>query len=70
MTEQTLFNPCSRKGEIRAHIATMLLNEMTKGNLTALIARSADFYGPRVRTGIANRLSSTSSLKGEGFLAG
>ena len=32
----------------------MLLNEMTKGNLTALIARSADFYGPRVRTSVAN----------------
>lgn len=56
MTEQTLFNPCSRKGAIRAQIATTLLNEITKGNLTALIARSADFYGPRVRTGIANLL--------------
>jgi nucleoside-diphosphate-sugar epimerase len=56
MTEQTPFNPCSMKGEIRAQIATTLLSEITKGNLTALIARSADFYGPRVRTGIANRL--------------
>jgi nucleoside-diphosphate-sugar epimerase len=56
MTERTPFNPCSRKGEIRAQIATTLLNEITKGNLTALIARSADFYGPRVRTGVANRL--------------
>ena len=54
MTEQTPFDPCSRKGEIRAHVATMLLNEMTKGNLAALIARSADFYGPRVRTSVAN----------------
>ncbi len=56
MTEQTPFNPCSRKGEVRARIATALANEFTAGNLTALIARSADFYGPRVRTSVANRL--------------
>jgi nucleoside-diphosphate-sugar epimerase len=41
MTEQTPFRPSSKKGEIRAQIATMLLNEMKSGNLTALIARSA-----------------------------
>ena len=56
MTEQTPFNPCSRKGEIRAQIATTLLNEFTQGSLTALIARSPDFYGPRVQTSVANRL--------------
>src|SRR6266496_1897086 len=31
MTEKTPFNPCSRKGEIRAQIATTLLNEIAKG---------------------------------------
>ncbi len=46
MTEQTPFNPCSRKGEVRAGIATMVLDEVAKGSLTALIARAADFYGP------------------------
>jgi nucleoside-diphosphate-sugar epimerase len=51
MTEETPFRPCSRKVEVRAEIATMLLNEIGSGNLTALIARSADFYGPRARTG-------------------
>jgi nucleoside-diphosphate-sugar epimerase len=56
MTEETPFRPCSRKGEIRAEIATMLLNEIKAGSLTALIARSADFYGPRVGTGIPNKL--------------
>jgi len=44
MTEETPFRPCSKKGEIRAEIATMLLNEIKAGKLTALIARSADFY--------------------------
>jgi nucleoside-diphosphate-sugar epimerase len=46
MTEDTPFNPISKKGEIRARIATMLLDEMRNGNLQAMIVRSADFYGP------------------------
>ncbi|MDP3461663.1 MAG: NAD-dependent epimerase/dehydratase family protein [Bacteroidales bacterium] len=45
MTEETPFNPCSKKGEVRAKIASKLLREMNKGNIQALIARSADFYG-------------------------
>jgi nucleoside-diphosphate-sugar epimerase len=56
MTEETPFRPTSRKGEVRAKIATMLLEEIRSGNLTAMIARAADFYGPRVRTGISNVL--------------
>jgi nucleoside-diphosphate-sugar epimerase len=46
MTEDTPYNPCSRKGEIRAKIATLLETEMKANNLKASIARSADFYGP------------------------
>lgn len=46
MTEDTPFNPISKKGEVRAKIATMLLDEIRNGNLRAMIARSADFYGP------------------------
>ncbi|HEU0203130.1 MAG TPA: NAD-dependent epimerase/dehydratase family protein [Burkholderiaceae bacterium] len=46
MAEDTPFNPCSRKGEVRAQIATLLLDAMRAGELQALIARSADFYGP------------------------
>ena len=46
MTEETAFNPCSRKGEVRAEIATALLEELRLGNMKAMIARSADFYGP------------------------
>lgn len=56
MTEETRFHPSSRKGEVRAQIATMLLDEIKAGNLTAMIARAADFYGPNVRTGIPNVL--------------
>ncbi|MFZ2826102.1 NAD-dependent epimerase/dehydratase family protein, partial [Hydrogenophaga sp.] len=49
MTEATPFNPCSRKGEVRAAIATTLLDAVRRGELQALIARSADFYGPGAR---------------------
>jgi nucleoside-diphosphate-sugar epimerase len=56
MTEETPFSPCSAKGEIRAQIATTLLDEIKTGNLTAIIARSADFYGPHVTTGVPNIL--------------
>lgn len=65
MTEETPFNPCSRKGEVRARIATMLLDEMKAGSLKAQIARAADFYGPDGRTSVANVLVFDKFAKGE-----
>lgn len=56
MTEATPFNPCSRKGEIRARIATSLMKEWEAGRLTAMISRCADFYGPGAAHGIPNVL--------------
>jgi nucleoside-diphosphate-sugar epimerase len=46
MVETTPFNPCSKKGEIRARIVMMLENEINNKNINAIIARSADIYGP------------------------
>lgn len=46
MTEDTPYNPCSRKGEVRARIATALMEEAKRGELQAMIVRAADFYGP------------------------
>lgn len=46
MTEETPFNPNSKKGEVRAQIATTLLDEIKQGNLHGMIVRAADFYGP------------------------
>ncbi|MDD4968649.1 MAG: NAD-dependent epimerase/dehydratase family protein [Paludibacter sp.] len=46
MTEETPYFPCSIKGEIRATVANLLHTEMRHNNLQAIIARSADFYGP------------------------
>ena len=45
MLETTTYNPCSVKGEVRARIATQLMEEVKAGNINASIARSADFYG-------------------------
>jgi nucleoside-diphosphate-sugar epimerase len=56
MTEETPFNPCSKKGEIRAKVATTLINEWKTGALTAIIARSADFYGPDAHNSVPNLL--------------
>lgn len=46
MTEETPFNPTSKKGEVRAKIATRLLDEIKAGNVKGMIIRAADFYGP------------------------
>jgi nucleoside-diphosphate-sugar epimerase len=46
MTESTAFNPCSKKGEARAKTVMLLENEINIKNINAIIARSADLYGP------------------------
>lgn len=48
MTEETPINPPGKKGEVRAQIADMVIDETRGGKLTALIARAADFYGPAI----------------------
>jgi nucleoside-diphosphate-sugar epimerase len=51
MIESTPYNPCSVKGEIRAGIATKLMDEAKAGNISASIARAADFYGTESMNG-------------------
>lgn len=46
MTEDTPLHPTSRKGAVRARIATTLLEAIARGDVDAMIVRSADFYGP------------------------
>lgn len=46
MTEDSRVNPSSEKGVVRKQVADMLMDAVQKGQLQALIARSADFYGP------------------------
>ncbi|WP_017731288.1 NAD-dependent epimerase/dehydratase family protein [Nafulsella turpanensis] len=47
MTEETPVRPVSKKGAVREQIAQMLLAELERNELTALIARAADFIGPK-----------------------
>ena len=46
MTEETPIRPVSKKGRVRAQIQGMILQEIEAGNIQALIARCADYYGP------------------------
>ncbi len=48
MTEETPVNPKFEKGMIRAEIFRMLMNAAERNEISALVARSADFYGPGV----------------------
>ncbi len=55
MTEETPFNAVSIKGKARARVAQMLLDEIKTNQLTAMICRAPEFYGPR------NTLSGTNA---------
>lgn len=45
MTEEAPMQPPSRKGEIRKQLHDMIMNEVEKNNLTALIARATALLG-------------------------
>jgi nucleoside-diphosphate-sugar epimerase len=73
MTEETPHAPVSKKGEVRARIADLLMAEYTSGRMNGIIARSADFYGPGAeKTGVPNVLVIGNLLKGKSaqWLAG
>lgn len=66
MTEETPFHPCSKKGALRATIVQQLLNEIKAGDLTGLVARSADFYGTAAtKTSVPNMLVFDNFSKGK-----
>lgn len=48
MTESTPLGPVSKKGQVRAELVQMIEEAVEKGRIKALIARSADFYGPGI----------------------
>ena len=47
MTEETTYDPQTAKGKVRAEISQMILKEVADKKLDAIIARAADFYGPK-----------------------
>jgi nucleoside-diphosphate-sugar epimerase len=65
MTEETRYNPCSKKGKVRATIARKLLNETNTGNLQAMIVRGADFYGPQTPLSFLNAMVFENIAKGK-----
>jgi len=65
MTETTPYNPVSKKGELRAKLATQLMDEAKAGNIKAMIARVADFYGPNCNTSVLNLLVFDKMAKGK-----
>jgi len=54
MTEESRIAPETKKGKVRAELLQMIFDAIDKQGLTALVARSADFYGPNVKTGFLN----------------
>jgi len=54
--EDTPFAPVGRKGEVRAAMATRVLEEMTRGDIPVLIGRAPEFYGPGRTQGFTNAL--------------
>lgn len=65
MLETTPHNPCSVKGEIRAKIATQLMDEAKAGNIKASIARGADFYGTEDVKGVMDVMLLDKLKKGQ-----
>lgn len=53
-TEESPFVPIGQKSTVRAKIATMLLNEINKKNIEAVICRAPEFYGPGKTQSITN----------------
>jgi len=64
MTEESPIHPPSKKGEVRRQLHQMIMDEIGNNTLTALIARSADFYGPE------NKNSPLGIMVAENFMKG
>lgn len=56
LTEDTPFAPVGRKGKVRAAMASMVLEEMARGEIPVLIGRAPEFYGPGKTQSFTNAL--------------
>lgn len=56
ITEDSPISPTSNKGEIRAAVDNIIFDKVKQGRLNAIIARSADFYGPDGSTSVLMEL--------------
>lgn len=65
MTESSPIDPPSKKGEVRRQLHDMIMNAVSSGELAALIARSADFYGPDNQKSALGIMVANNLLKGK-----
>jgi nucleoside-diphosphate-sugar epimerase len=65
MTEESPIKPDSEKGKVRAELTKMIMNEIEQGNLKAIIARAADFYGPNTPLSFVNIMVFENFKKGK-----
>lgn len=65
MTETSPINASSKKGKVRQLLHEMIMNEVAQNTLTALIARSADFYGPDNKNSGFNMMIVDNLMKGK-----
>lgn len=56
LTENTPFEPVGRKGQVRARMASMVLQAMERGDIPVVIGRAPEFYGPGKTQSITNTL--------------
>lgn len=55
-TENSPFVPIGRKARVRAQVASMLIKEMENKQITAVICRAPEFYGPAKTQSITNTM--------------
>jgi nucleoside-diphosphate-sugar epimerase len=55
-TEDMPFEPLGRKGKVRAAMASMVLDEMARGEIPVLIGRAPEFYGAGKTQSFTNAL--------------
>jgi len=65
MTEDAPMQPPSKKGLVRKQLNEMIMKEVENANLTALIARSADFYDPDTNKSVLAETVAKNLLKGK-----
>ncbi|MFZ7114494.1 MAG: NAD-dependent epimerase/dehydratase family protein [Bacteroidota bacterium] len=65
MIETSPIQAPSKKGEVRQKLHEMIMDEVDKKTLTALIVRSADFYGPDNKRSALNLMVVDNFLKGK-----
>jgi nucleoside-diphosphate-sugar epimerase len=65
MNEDSPIQPPSKKGLVRQQLHEMIIREIGNHSLTALIARSADFYGPDTNNSLIGETVAKNLVRGK-----